>query len=180
MLYAHCYFTFYFCFSHLAQRLNFLWQDKDLLLLVNYIRSIFCALRLTKSDPAIRRAQEFQARFYFPVLGTVRGRHTHCVLLQEASLVQDEWKPQSFDWIHHLCPLLPSIILDATFSPTAQAAASHFYWHPLIHLWSMCRYLQQSAYIDCGLYGEDIWTDGIFQSCLSSMAISSCSLLGLV
>lgn len=52
----------------------------------------FCTLHLTKSDPVIRRAQEFQARFYFPVLGTVRGRHTHCVLLREASSVQDERK----------------------------------------------------------------------------------------
>lgn len=71
-----------------------MWQDKDLLLLMNYTRNIFCTLRSTKTDPAIRRAQEFQERFYFPVLGTVRGRHTHCVL-REASSVQDEWKSKA-------------------------------------------------------------------------------------
>lgn len=61
-------------------------------------------------------------------------------------------KRQSCDWTYQLYPLSPSAVPDATFSPTVQAALwgylSHFYWHPLIPLWSMqnmCRYLEQSA-----------------------------------
>lgn len=37
-----CYSTFFFLlFSHLVQSLSFLWKDKGLLLLMNYVRSIF-------------------------------------------------------------------------------------------------------------------------------------------
>lgn len=49
-------------------------------------------LCLIESDPTIRGPWEFQARFYFWMLGNTRGRHSHCVLVREACLVQDEWK----------------------------------------------------------------------------------------
>lgn len=128
VLYADCYSTFFFAFLIL----NFLWQVKDLLLLMNYIRGIFCSLHLTKSDPAIWRAREFQVRFLFPSARNSKGK-TDSLWPSLRSILGPGWvKKQSCDWIHHLYPVSPLVVLDATFSPTTQAVASHFYRQPLI------------------------------------------------
>lgn len=117
---------------------------------MNYIRSIFCAL--TKSDPAFKRAQEFQARLYFPVLGAVRGRHTHSLLLREAFLVQEEWKSKivivSITFIQCCLQLFWMPVLILLLKAVAWWCLRHFYQHPLVPLWSvwsLCRYLKQWA-----------------------------------
>lgn len=158
MLYNHFCYSIFFCLSHIAQKLTFLWQGKDLLLFVNYI---FSALCLSERDPAIRGAWQFQARFYFPVLGTARGRHSHCVLVQEACLVQDEWK----DGVMILSITCTKCCLQLFWMPLLVLVLKlqcKVTWviftdrplSPLWSVWGVCRYLQQTADIDCGCMGR--------------------------
>lgn len=116
---------------------------------------------VTERDPAIKGAWQFQARFYFPVLGTARGRHSHYVLVREACLVQDEWKDgvtilsitctqcclQQF-WML-LLVLLLKLQCKVTWVIFTDSPLS-----PLWSVWSVCRCLQQSADIDCGCMGR--------------------------
>lgn len=147
---------------------------------MNYIRGIFCSLHLTKSDPAIRRAREFQGRFYFPVLGTARGRQTHCGLLWEAASVQDGWKSkvvigsitciQCLLWLFWM-PLLvlllklwQVIFTDSPLSLPEVCAGTYSSQHILI----------------VGCMGRIFGQMGFFRAVCPATAISSCSLLGLV
>lgn len=158
LYYYSRYSTFFFLF-HLAGKLTFLWQGKDLLVFVN--SETYFSLCLIESDPAIRGLWEFQARFYFLVLGTARGRQSHCVLVWEACLVQDEWKNgvmissitctqcclQLF-WMP-LLVLLLKLQCKATWVIFTDIPLS-----PLWSVWGACRYFQQSVDIDCGCMGK--------------------------
>lgn len=74
-----CYSTFFFFLFSSCTEFEFLVKGQRPFTVDELRQKHFCTL--TKSDPAIKRAQEFQARLHFPVLGAVRGRHTYSVLL---------------------------------------------------------------------------------------------------
>lgn len=149
VLYDHSFYSTIFCLSHLAQKLT-----------CGRAKTSYCSW-ITERDPAIKGAWQFQARFYFPVLGTARGRHSHYVLVREACLVQDEWKDrvrilsitctqcclQQF-WML-LLVLLLKLQCKVTWVIFTGSPLS-----PLWSVWSVCRCLQQSADIDCGCMGR--------------------------
>jgi len=115
----------------------------------------------------------------FPSARSSKGK-THSLCPSPRSILGPRWvKMQSHDWIYHLYPVLPLIVQDAAFSPTAQAAANYFYWHPLIPLWSMCRCLQQSTYIDCGYMGRVFGQMGFFRTVCPARPYPAAPSLGL-
>lgn len=164
LYYYSRYSTFFFLF-HLAGKLTFLWQGKDLLVFVNYFRNIFFSLfnwQWSSNQGTVR----ISSKILFPSARNSKGEaKSLCPCLR--GMLSPGWvKKWSYDFIHHLHPVLPSAVLDASFSPTAKAAVqsylSHFYWHPFIPSLKCVRCVQVLPAVSrywLWLYGEGIWTD---------------------